>query len=486
VYTYRIHGSVYHKIGSLQAAPNQTPKFAQIYFHDPKLSVEDASQAELPTRMALFPDLRTSLLDELQQLMRTHNPYVSIFEQTLERLAWADATNTQMKMFIKTNTADQTKRYAAPRDADELAVIMPGDGLDAEPGEEIYRDIQLRKHDGGLRYIYETHSAYDPLHYVLFFMEGAQGWHPDVMQVNNTRRVTPMQYYAYRLMNRDRDVSILQKGGRLLQQYVVDQYAKIEQERLNYARTHQKELRAELYKGVVDATHAGDSASDIGQRIVLPATFNGSPREMHALYQDAMGIVQATAKPDVFVTVTCNADWPEITSGLNPGEKWWDRRDLVDRVFQLKLKAIVKDLYSHHVLGKVRARIHVIEFQKRGLPHAHILIIFEGADKLRSSEFYDSIVSAELPDSSNPLARETVEKFMMHGPCGVMNPKNVCMVDGKCKAHYPHAFRDVTIEDPETGYPLYRRRDNGDCVDKGGNQLDNRYVVPHNVWLCVK
>ena len=35
----------------------------------------------------------------------------------------------------------------------------------------------------------------------------------------------------------------------------------------------------------------------------------------------------------------------------------------------------MNDLIAGEVLGKVVAHMHVIEFQKRGLPHAHILII---------------------------------------------------------------------------------------------------------------
>ena len=34
VYNFKIHGSVYHKIGSLLPSDNESPKFAQIYFHD--------------------------------------------------------------------------------------------------------------------------------------------------------------------------------------------------------------------------------------------------------------------------------------------------------------------------------------------------------------------------------------------------------------------------------------------------------------------
>lgn len=47
----------------------------------------------------------------------------------------------------------------------------------------------------------------------------------------------------------------------------------------------------------------------------------------------------------------------------------------------------------------MQAHVHVVEFQKRGLPHAHILLILESEDKPRTTDDYDSIVQAEIPDA---------------------------------------------------------------------------------------
>ena len=103
----------------------------------------------------------------------------------------------------------------------------------------------------------------------------------------------------------------------------------------------------------------------------------------------------------------------------------------------------------------------VIEFQKRGLPHAHILIILDEDSKPRNSDDYDRIVSAELPDKTlYPAAYETVTKCMLHGPCGKLNPKSPCMVDGVCTKLYPKPFIESTRENID-GYPEYRRRENG-------------------------
>jgi hypothetical protein len=50
----------------------------------------------------------------------------------------------------------------------------------------------------------------------------------------------------------------------------------------------------------------------------------------------------------------------------------------------LKLDALLKDI-KDGVLGNVIAKIWVIEFQKRGLPHAHILLILDEVLKLRTA-----------------------------------------------------------------------------------------------------
>ena len=66
----------------------------------------------------------------------------------------------------------------------------------------------------------------------------------------------------------------------------------------------------------------GDGDSKVGTRIILPPSFTGGPRYMHARFQDAMAIVRNLGKPDFFITITCNPQWPEIAdlpAGVHPG-----------------------------------------------------------------------------------------------------------------------------------------------------------------------
>jgi hypothetical protein len=309
----------------------------------------------------------------------------------------------------------------------------------------------------------------------------------DVAQRKQMQRkiVTPMQFYFYRLQIR---LGFwLHHAGHLYQQYVVDQYSKIEQHRLNYLKLNQKTLRLELYNGVADAIHVGDSSTGIGRRIILPSSFVGGPRQMYQLYQDAMAIVSHFGKPDLFITFTCNPKWPKVTRELSPHQTAADRPDLTARIFHMKLQELLKDLCEKYCLGKVATYVYVIEFQKRGLPHAHILLILSQESKLRSVENYDSIVFAEIPDPAvHLLAYETVASFMMHGLCGMLNTSSPCIKDGSCQKYYPKSFQSITQEN-SAGYPVYHRRDNGSFVDvRDDIRLDNRWVIPHNVELLTK
>ena len=144
---------------------------------------------------------------------------------------------------------------------------------------------------------------------------------------------------------------------------------------------NQQQIRSDLYSGLADAVHSGDTnAKEVGCNIILPS-YTGSPRQMFELYQDAMSIVRKFGKPDLFITFTCNPQWEEITSALLLDQKLSDRLDLIVRVFRLKLKELLSDLIKRQVLGKPLAHEYTIEFQKRGLPHAHILLILADEDK---------------------------------------------------------------------------------------------------------
>ena len=130
--------------------------------------------------------------------------------------------------------------------------------------------------------------------------------------------------------------------------------------------------------------------------------------------------------------------------------------------------------------------VYTIEFQKRSLPHAHILIILRDTATHRDTVEYDRIVCAELPNPVlQPRLHAIVKRCMIHGPCGVAKKSAPCLRDGRCSKRFPKAFSAVTTN-TEDGYLVYRRRDNGRVVNAGGAQVDNRWVVPYNPCLLLK
>ncbi|GAA0162477.1 hypothetical protein LIER_18563 [Lithospermum erythrorhizon] len=123
---------------------------------------------------------------------------------------------------------------------------------------------------------------------------------------------------------------------------------------------------------------------------------------------------------------------------------------------------------------------------KRGLPHAHFLIILKPCSKLLRPEEYDRFVSTELPNKdADPYMYGLVFKHMMHGSCGELNDENVCMRDTSCKNKYPKLFSDHSVHG-KGSYPTYHRRDDGRSTMVRGKLLDNRWVVPYSPRLLAK
>src|SRR5277367_3878334 len=131
--------------------------------------------------------------------------------------------------------------------------------------------------------------------------------------------------------------------------------------------------------------------------MILPSTHLGSPRHMYQLFQDSMAICRHFHKPDIFLTMTCNPNWPEIQSTLLPGQKAEDRPDIVTRVFNMKKDALLKEVKSG-IFGRYVASVHTIEFQKRSLPHMHLLIFLGPECKICTPSDVDRVTCAQIPD----------------------------------------------------------------------------------------
>jgi hypothetical protein len=257
--------------------------FAQLYIHD--------TSNELHNRQAAFTSetMQDVILENLQDMLHQYNPYAVAFRNVSALLRETPGV-TQLTMRIVTSRTKDLRTYNTPT-ADEVAAILIGDGSE----NAARRDIVLRTSSGGLQYINELHPSYMPLQYPLLFPRGEDGSHPNIPKSNGTfvpganntenGKVTQAEFFGFRMQSRTGESQSLLRGGRLLLQYIVDTWASLEQNRLQYLRHNQAKLRAEVYQGVRDAANVGDhDVAMLGRRIVLPSSFQGGPRLMMQNY----------------------------------------------------------------------------------------------------------------------------------------------------------------------------------------------------------
>lgn len=154
---------------------------------------------------------------------------------------------------------------------------------------------------------------------------------------------------------------------------------------------------ADSYKTLNDHLNelAQREQATIETKVILPSSFYGefihflyrflgSPRFYSETYEDAMAIVRRYGKPDLFITMTANADWPEIKEAIRIShedgsiqQKPEFRPDIVSRVFKLKVDQLIDDIVKKQIFGKVAAYVYSIEFQK--VHHALLLSAFREA-----------------------------------------------------------------------------------------------------------
>ncbi|XP_063942408.1 uncharacterized protein LOC135150192 [Daucus carota subsp. sativus] len=246
------------------------------------------------------------------------------------------------------------------------------------------------------------------LQYPLLFPDGEDGYHnrirfqsADKDSDKERDMISMKDYYSYKFQVRQNEGITPRLGGRLFQQYMVDAFSTMEQTRLWWFRTHQTILRNELYTHICDSVRNGDgNSSNVGKGVILPAGYVGSKRYMQQNFQDALAVCRHIGHPDIFLTMTCNSMWDEIQRMMAylPGCLSANSPDIISRVFRLKLEQLTNDIKKKSHFGRCVGVMYVVEFQKRGLPHVHMLIWLDGPSKKFLKENVDKFVSAEIPD----------------------------------------------------------------------------------------
>ena len=453
-----LSGRSYHRMGTLVPRDSATHNFAQIYL----LDTADATDR----RSAIFGNrLAKKHLRELHDMMLLHNPLVSQFRRVAAgaapELVWTSE--------------------------DDIFGMQMG-AIVSAPGFSRPIIIHRQRGEHQLERIDDGHPLYHTLAYPLLFPVGTRGWCRDMKRsdlfTSTQSSVTLTDYGRYILMHRDHP-SHMQKCGNLALEFYCDLWAQQEARAAMFHLnpTQQAKYRMGRKCTVDDQLAREGDLTDVTVPAILPSSFVGSAKWYHMLYLDALALPQRFHCPDLFITFTCNPKWPEVKAALLQGQKWQDHPDIVARVFYLKLKNLMADIVEKEIFGTVQGFVWRIEWQARGLPHAHILIIL--VDALKSPRLIDAVVSAEVPDPDlYPDLHALVEELMIHTPCDD-NPKAGCRPEAKpCKRHFPKDMSRTTVI-LSNKMPKYRRRGRYQCKVNGRIVSDD-WVVPHSPFLLLK
>lgn len=487
VYNLRIQGHVFHKTPTTIRNIKNNPICGQIYIYD--------DHEATSIRMNKNNNLDINFMYLITEIMKK-NPYAEKYKTLYNLTKNVEVDN--YKLIFERKRGNKNKLYEKPLTAECALILATNDGnVPKNIDLCVYpKQIPIGKNDIEVLNLLSQHI--DPMIFPLLFPKGDLGW-----TVNNnfedSNNITPNQYYSYRLAYRPYlGFDQILMSGRLSQQYVIHAFLRVEYNRLNFLRHNQDQLRIECYQGLYD--HVQNSKNNIstnfinkekvGNIFILPSTYIGSPRYMQQNYQDAMAIVRKIGRPDLFITMTFNPNWSEIIEVLKNfpmGTTCNDIPNITCRLFHTKFRSLISYICNKKIFGDIKAYVYTVEFQKRGLPHAHILFTLNDNNKLRNPESIDDYISAEIPDN-DVILQKLVMKHMIHGP---HTEKSPCYIENSkfCSKKFPKPFNNKTKFE-NNGYPNYKRRNNIDKDYKYNKQingqnvhLNNSMVVPYSPIL---
>ena len=217
-FVMRIHGQVYHTMGTLEPQFETTRKYAQLYMVDSEMATLDrlrASDGNNLYNRNCIPELMT----RLDAMIREINPFAIEFRNLNEVLAEMEQDGNQItpdvRLYLTYRNSVDRYNYQLPAVAvAEIAAVFIGDEEGRPPG-----DIHMRIYPRGHHYnqISNINPMRDPMTFVLLFPYGDPGFELNIPHIrptgtgNRIRNVTHLEFYAYRIARREGFSIITQK-----------------------------------------------------------------------------------------------------------------------------------------------------------------------------------------------------------------------------------------------------------------------------------
>jgi hypothetical protein len=190
-----------------------------------------------------------------------------------------------------------------------------------------------RAADSAAQQIHILNPLYEPLQYPLLFPHGSLGWGTDIRY-----QCSQITYYKYLLLTEPR----FRWMSRLGCKWICDMYSCTMDERLNVIRGGKSAERHTF--GMDEVDEEEDDEDDYNTHeatqnrrsatYCLPASFTGSAKYYANQVADALSLAHQLGKPNLFITVTCNPNWPELLSKLE-GRSTTEVPQITTRVFKV-------------------------------------------------------------------------------------------------------------------------------------------------------
>uniref|UniRef100_A0A914YRA1 Helitron helicase-like domain-containing protein n=1 Tax=Panagrolaimus superbus TaxID=310955 RepID=A0A914YRA1_9BILA len=403
----RMNGDITYAASDLFPPEGKKPAFGQLYCID----LQDAQEnvIEKAKEFSISQTIATKLL----KMITDEHAFASLFKTASkkfeEAMKKAKEEKKEMPKFkcIIVDSRDESftisdpsiHAHSAEKPKNELiGMIWSNDN--GEPPE--FKGIWLSGINGQTHFVPFWSPNVDPLCYPLLFPYGFKSPH------------------------------WLWSKGPIADAWLIDMVCRAERSQLDVARKKVEKMKKrctttkELQK-YIEGKYLNNKK--LGSMFTIPKGFKGGRKYMQNAYADIMTIIENTTLPSYFITFTGNPKWDEIERNSNPGET---RSDLKCRVFLTKAQEFLDDLFKKNIFGKVQAYHVVMEFQKRGMPHLHVLLIME--DEV-TVENVDNYISARIPEypadddksdeaKQQKLYHELVIKHMLH----ICNENSACQI----------------------------------------------------------
>ena len=286
-------------------------------------------------------------------------------------------------------------------------------------------------------------ALYDQLLYPLLYWNGTGGigklyddepWKPKDMR------------YALRAICLQPPTSYCKQCSVLLDEYLCSGYGRDMQIKVNKAFQIQLSLinQKEALERCENQINKTKSNNEFGIKTFIPATLTGSPSYWNSVSKNGFYLSMILGAPTFFITMTENPHWHEIAS-LNTEKDIMMNSVLLARIFYQKKKSLISYIKKSKIFGEVKGYLWRDEYQKRGLPHCHILLWtdFDTSDVHELDKIITCRLPLEDPNLDNELQtnqlKELSKTFMTHTctqRCGG--------IDGNCCYGFPKSPNQST------------------------------------------